>query len=59
MSFIHAGNLIGVSTNRLLRMFDERKVPVSKVLPRPIIIDEFKGKRQPHIIFRNEFIVYK
>ncbi|WP_312889036.1 transposase family protein [Desertibacillus haloalkaliphilus] len=43
MSFTHAGQLIGVSVNRLLCMFDQRNVPVSKVLPRAIVIDEFKG----------------
>lgn len=43
MSFTHAGNLIGISTNRLLRMFDQRKITVSKVLPQAIAIDEFKG----------------
>lgn len=43
MSFTHAGKLLGVSPNRMLRMFDQRQVPVSKVLPRAIAIDEFKG----------------
>ena len=43
MSFTHAGNLTGLSTNRVLRMFDQRNIPVSKVLPRAIAIDEFKG----------------
>jgi transposase len=43
ISFTHAGMLAGVSTNRLLRMFDARSIPVKKVLPRAIAIDEFKG----------------
>ncbi|WP_044748614.1 ISL3 family transposase, partial [Bacillus alveayuensis] len=43
MSFTHAGMLAGVSTNRLLRMLDARYIPVKKVLPRAIAIDEFKG----------------
>jgi transposase len=43
ISFTHAGMLAGVSTNRLLRMFDARSHPVKKVLPRAIGIDEFKG----------------
>ncbi|WP_157727938.1 transposase [Aeribacillus pallidus] len=32
-----------MSTNRLLRMFDARPIPVKKVLPRAIAIDVFKG----------------
>jgi transposase len=43
ISFTHAGMLAGVSTNRLLRMFDAGSIPVKKELPRAIAIDEFKG----------------
>ncbi|MCE7793807.1 ISL3 family transposase [Salipaludibacillus sp. CUR1] len=43
MSFTHAGSLLGLSTNRTLRMLDQRHIPVRKVLPRAIAIDEFKG----------------
>lgn len=43
MSFTQAGRLTGITTNRLLRIFDRREMPVKTVLPRAIAIDEFKG----------------
>lgn len=42
-SFTTAAQLAGITTNRLLRLFDKRRVKTKKVLPRTIAIDEFKG----------------
>lgn len=42
-SFTLAARLTGLSINRLIRLFDRRKIEVKKVLPRAIAIDEFKG----------------
>lgn len=42
-SFTTAARLVGITTNRLLRMFDRREFKAKKVLPRAIAIDEFKG----------------
>ncbi len=43
MSFTQAARWSGLHPNRLLRMFDQREMPVQKVLPRAIALDEFKG----------------
>lgn len=42
-SFTAAGRMVGMSTNRVLRLFDRRDIQVNKVLPEVIAIDEFKG----------------
>lgn len=42
-SFSTAARLVGMTTNRVMRFFDKRKVSTKKVLPRAIAIDEFKG----------------
>ncbi|QHS22913.1 ISL3 family transposase [Virgibacillus sp. MSP4-1] len=42
-SFTTAAQLTGMSSNRLLRIFDRRDMKTKKVLPRAIAIDEFKG----------------
>lgn len=51
MSFTQASRLSGITTNRLLRMFDKREVPVKNVLPRVIAIDEFKGDAERKILY--------
>lgn len=43
LSFAQASRLSGISSNRLLRLFDRKEIPVKQVLPRAIAIDEFKG----------------
>ncbi|WP_226038594.1 ISL3 family transposase [Aquibacillus saliphilus] len=42
-SFTTAAQLTGMTTNRLLRLFNRHKIETTKVLPRAISIDEFKG----------------
>jgi transposase len=42
-SFTAAGKMVGMSTNRVLRLFDKRLVRTNRVLPEVIAIDEFKG----------------
>lgn len=42
-SFKSAGLMVGLSTNRVLRLFDKRKIKATRVLPKVIAIDEFKG----------------
>lgn len=42
-SFTTAAQLTGMSSNRLLRIFDRRQIKTKKILPRAIAIDEFKG----------------
>lgn len=42
-SFRTAALVTGVTVNRVLRWFDQKELPTSKVLPRVIAIDEFKG----------------
>lgn len=42
-SFSTAARLIGMTTNRLLRLFDHHPIKAKKILPRAIAIDEFKG----------------
>ncbi|MFZ3580519.1 transposase, partial [Virgibacillus sp. DJP39] len=42
-SFTTAARLAGMTTNRLLRLFDKHTIKTKKVLPRAIAIDEFKG----------------
>ncbi|WP_017756557.1 ISL3 family transposase [Calidifontibacillus oryziterrae] len=42
-SFTTAARLAGMTTNRLLRLFDKRDIKKRIVLPRTISIDEFKG----------------
>lgn len=42
-SFSTAARLIGMTTNRLLRLFDHHQIKAKKILPRAIAIDEFKG----------------
>lgn len=42
-SFKTAARMVGITTNRLIRLFDCRKIETKKVLPRVIGIDEFKG----------------
>lgn len=42
-SFTTAAQLSGMSTNRVLRIFDRRELKTKKVLPRAIALDEFKG----------------
>lgn len=43
LSFNAAAKLVGMSTNRVLRLFDKRTIRATKVLPQVIAIDEFKG----------------
>ncbi|MFZ3580217.1 hypothetical protein [Virgibacillus sp. DJP39] len=42
-SFTTATRLAGMTTNRLLWLFDKHTIKTKKVLPRAICIDEFKG----------------
>lgn len=42
-SFTTAAQLTGISSNRLLRIYDRQEIKTKKVLPRAIAIDEFKG----------------
>lgn len=42
-SFRTAALVTGVTVNRVLRWFDQKELTTSKVLPRVIAIDEFKG----------------
>ena len=42
-SFTSAARFSGMTTNRLIRLFDKRQVKTRQVLPRAIAIDEFKG----------------
>ncbi|WP_017473830.1 transposase, partial [Amphibacillus jilinensis] len=42
-SFRTAARLVGMTTNRLLRLFDHHQIKVKKIVPRAISIDEFKG----------------
>src|SRR5699024_2330848 len=42
-SFTMAGRRGGVSTPRLIRRFDKRKLPQRQVLPKVIAMDEFTG----------------
>lgn len=42
-SFKTAAQIAGITTNRLIRLFDRRKIDTKKILPRVIGIDEFKG----------------
>lgn len=42
-SFTTAARLTGMTTNRLIRLFDKRETKKKQVLPRTIAIDEFKG----------------
>lgn len=42
-SFKAAGKMAGVSTNQVLRLFNNRQINVNRVLPAVIAIDEFKG----------------
>ncbi|MBS7429343.1 MULTISPECIES: ISL3 family transposase [unclassified Virgibacillus] len=42
-SFTDAARLSGMTTNRLIRLFDRHPLQTKKVLPRAIAIDEFKG----------------
>lgn len=42
-SFTAAGRMVGMSVNRVLRIFDAKAIRPSKVLPEVIAIDEFKG----------------
>ena len=42
-SFTTAARLAGMTTNRLIRLFDKRQVKTRQVLPRAIAMDEFKG----------------
>ncbi|WP_339181590.1 transposase family protein [Oceanobacillus sp. FSL W7-1293] len=42
-SFRTAALVTGVTVNRVLRWFDQKELPTSKVLPRVIAIYEFKG----------------
>lgn len=42
-SFTMAARFAGMTTNRLIRLFDKREIKKRKVLPRAIAIDEFKG----------------
>ncbi|MBM7569914.1 transposase [Aquibacillus albus] len=41
--FYHCSSIVGMTTNRLLRLFDQHNVQTRKVLPRAITINEFKG----------------
>lgn len=43
MSFTAAAKLVGMTANRVLRLFDRRHITPRKVLPQAIAIDEFKG----------------
>src|SRR5690625_3295522 len=42
-SFTMAARMSGISTSSLLRLFDKRELPQSRVLAKVIAIDEFKG----------------
>lgn len=42
-SFTTAGKMTGLSTNQVIRLFDQRTIKVNRVLPEVIAIDEFKG----------------
>ncbi|NBJ71725.1 ISL3 family transposase [Roseburia sp. 1XD42-34] len=42
-SFTTAARLSGMTTNRVIRLFDKHKIKTRKLLPRAIAIDEFKG----------------
>ncbi len=43
MSFQSVARIKGISSNRCLRLFEQREISVRKVLPRAIALDEFKG----------------
>ncbi len=42
-SFITAAQLSGMSTNRIMRMYDRKEIHTQKILPRAIAIAAFKG----------------
>ncbi|WP_077357304.1 ISL3 family transposase [Virgibacillus halodenitrificans] len=42
-SFTTAAQLTGMSSQRLLRIYDRKEIKTRKVLPRALAIDEFKG----------------
>ncbi len=42
-SFKDVGKMAGVSTNLVMRLFDQRRIKVQRILPAIIAIDEFKG----------------
>lgn len=42
-SFTQAARHAGITTNRLIRMFDRQTIPTTKVLPKILSVDEFKG----------------
>jgi transposase len=42
-SFTQAARLTGTSVSRLIRLFDKRRMPIRRQLPRVIAVDEFKG----------------
>lgn len=42
-SFTATGKMVGMSANRVTRLFDKREMEAPKVLPECIAIDEFKG----------------
>jgi transposase len=42
-SFTQAARLTGLSISSLMRLFDKRRMPIRRQLPRVIAVDEFKG----------------